>query len=148
MGLRVLNEDGQEVRVIMGSYGIGIERILSAAIELYHDKDGMALPATIAPFAVVVTPVNYADAAQRQAAGGIYQACLDLSIDALVDDRDERPGVKFKDADLIGIPYRITIGKKLSQGIVEVVNRRTRETADVPVDDVANYIRERLNPAS
>jgi prolyl-tRNA synthetase len=132
----------------MGSYGIGIERILCAAIELYHDKDGMAMPATIAPFTVVVTPVNYSDGALRQAAEQIYQACLDLGMDALLDDRDERPGVKFKDADLIGIPYRVTVGKKLGQGIVEVVDRRTRESADVPVDDVANYILARLNPAS
>jgi prolyl-tRNA synthetase len=146
MGLRVLNEDGQEVTVIMGSYGIGIERILTAAIELFHDKDGMALPHTIAPFAVVVTPVNYSDAAQRQAAEDIYRACLDLGIDALIDDRDERPGVKFKDADLIGIPYRITLGKKLAQGKVEIVKRLTRESTDVPVSDAPNYILEKLNP--
>jgi len=148
MGLRVLNEDGQEVTVIMGSYGIGIERILTASIELYHDKDGMALPHTIAPFAVVVTPVNYSDAAQRQAAEDIYQACLNLGIDALIDDRDERPGVKFKDADLIGIPYRITVGKKLAQGMVEVVKRLTRESNDVPVGDAPNYILEKLNPTA
>lgn len=148
MGLRVLNEDGQEVTVIMGSYGIGIERILTASIELYHDKDGMALPATIAPFTVVITPVNYSDAAQRKAAEDIYQACLDVCIDALIDDRDERPGVKFKDADLIGIPYRITVGKKLAQGIVEIVTRRTRESTDVAVDAAPNYILERLNPTS
>ena len=148
MGLRVLNEDGQEVTVIMGSYGIGIERILTASIELYHDKDGMALPHTIAPFAVVVTPVNYSDAAQRQAAEDIYRACLDLGIDALIDDRDERPGVKFKDADLIGIPYRITVGKKLAQGMVEVVKRLTRESADVPVGDAPNYILDKLNPTA
>ncbi len=146
MGLRVLNEEGQEVAVIMGSYGIGIERILSAAIELYNDKDGMALPATIAPFVVIVTPVNYADDRQRAAAEEIYDACRDLGLDALIDDRDERPGVKFKDADLIGIPYRITVGKKLAQGIVEVVNRRTRESTDVAAADAANYIRERLDP--
>ena len=148
MGLRVLNEDGQEVTVIMGSYGIGIERILSAAIELYHDKDGMALPAAIAPFTVVITPVNYGDASQRRAAEEIYQACLDACIDALLDDRDERPGVKFKDADLIGIPYRITVGKKLPQGLVEIVTRRTRESMDVSTDDVVNTLLERLNPAS
>jgi prolyl-tRNA synthetase len=146
MGLRVLNEEGQEVRVIMGSYGIGVERILCAAIELYHDKDGMALPSTIAPFDVVVTPVNYSDAAQRKAAEEIYQACLDLCLDALLDDRDERPGVKFKDADLIGIPYRVTVGKKLGQGMVEVVKRRTRESADVPVADVANHLLTQLKP--
>ena len=148
MGLRVLNEEGQEIPVIMGSYGIGIERILTAAIELYHDKDGMALPATIAPFTVVVTPVNFADTAQRTAAEDIYQSCLDRGIDALLDDRDERPGVKFKDADLIGIPYRVTVGKKLASGIVEVVTRRTRESAGVAVDNVANHICEKLNPAS
>jgi prolyl-tRNA synthetase len=148
MGLRVLNEDGQEVTVIMGSYGIGIERILSAAIELYHDKDGMALPDAIAPFTVVITPVNYGDATQRRAAEEIYQACLDACIDALLDDRDERPGVKFKDADLIGIPYRITVGKKLPQGLVEIVTRRTRESMDVSTEEVVNTLLERLNPAS
>ena len=126
MGLRVLNEKGEEVTPIMGSYGIGIERILSAAVELYHDKDGIVLPVAIAPFQVVVTPVNNADPAQKEAALSIYQTCLALGLDALLDDRDERPGVKFKDADLIGIPYRITVGKKLANGMVEVVERKTR----------------------
>jgi prolyl-tRNA synthetase len=133
MGLRVLNAAGAEVTPIMGSYGIGIERILCAAVELYHDKDGMALPASIAPFEVVVTPVNSSDPAQRGAADQIYSACRALGVDVLLDDRDERPGVKFKDADLIGIPYRITVGKKLAQGNVEMVNRRTRESVDVPL---------------
>ena len=89
----------------MGSYGIGIERILCAAVELYHDEDGMALPPSIAPFEVVVTPVNNSDAAQREAADAdLSGAVLRTGLDALLDDRDERPGVKFKDADLIGIP--------------------------------------------
>ncbi len=144
MGLRVLNEAGEEVTVIMGSYGIGVERILSAAIELYHDKDGMALPVSIAPFTVVVTPVNFSDAAQRKAAEEIYQQCRAAGIDALLDDRDERPGVKFKDADLIGIPYRITVGKKLGQGLVECVERRTRQTLDVKVEEAAAYVKQRL----
>src|SRR3974377_1086313 len=109
---------------IMGSYGIGIERILSAAVELYNDKDGMALPPSIAPFTVVITPVNFANTAQREAAELIYSECKRAGLDALLDDRDERPGVKFKDADLIGIPYRVTVGKKLPQGLVEVVERR------------------------
>jgi prolyl-tRNA synthetase len=133
MGLRVLNAAGEEVTPIMGSYGVGIERILCAAVELYHDEDGMALPPPIAPFEVLITPVNSSDQAQREAAAGIYQGCLSLGLDALLDDRDERPGVKFKDADLIGVPYRITVGKKLAQGIVEVLDRRTRESTDVPV---------------
>ncbi len=140
MGLRVLNEGGQEVTPIMGSYGIGIERILSAAIELYHDADGMSLPVTVAPFQVVVTPVNIADTAQKSAAEQIYQECLAARLDALIDDRDERPGVKFKDADLIGIPYRITVGKKLAKGMVEVVERRGKKSADVAAVDAASFV--------
>ncbi|HYL74032.1 MAG TPA: proline--tRNA ligase [Bryobacteraceae bacterium] len=140
MGLRVLNEAGEEVKVIMGSYGIGVERILSAAIELYHDKDGMALPPAIAPFDVVVTPVNYSDAAQRTAAEEIYEDCRKVDLDVLLDDRDERPGVKFKDADLIGIPWRITVGKKLAQGQVEVVDRRTKKSEDVAKEYAAAFV--------
>ncbi len=144
MGLRVLNETGEEVTPIMGSYGLGIERVLTAAIELFHDKDGMALPASIAPFTVVVTPVNFSDAAQRSAAQKIYEEAKAGGLDALLDDRDERPGVKFKDADLIGVPYRVTVGKKLAQGHVEIVERRTRQSTDVPVDQAAAYLRERV----
>jgi prolyl-tRNA synthetase len=145
MGLKVLNEAGEEVTVIMGSYGIGVERILCAAIELYNDKDGMSLPAAIAPFEVVITPVQYADAAQREAAERLYSECKSLGLDALLDDRDERPGVKFKDADLIGIPYRITIGKKLAGGLVEVVERRGRQASDVAVQDAAAFVRDRVH---
>jgi prolyl-tRNA synthetase len=141
MGLRVLNESGEEITPIMGSYGIGIERILSAAVELYHDKDGMALPAAIAPFTVVVTPVNFGDETQRAAARTIYENCKAAGLDALLDDRDERPGVKFKDADLVGIPYRVTLGKKLPQGIVEVVERRTKKSTDVPVAEAAAFVK-------
>ncbi len=143
MRLRVLNEGGEEVTPIMGSYGIGIERILSSAVELYADKDGMSLPPSIAPFFVVITPVNWSNENQRAAAQSIYTACRDSGLDALLDDRDERPGVKFKDADLIGIPYRVTIGKKLPQGLVEVVDRRSKKSADVPVADVVSYLKDR-----
>jgi prolyl-tRNA synthetase len=144
MGLRVLNEAGEEVTVIMGSYGIGVERILAAAIELFHDGDGMALPAAIAPFDVVITPVNYADAKLRSAADDIHQQCRQASLDVLLDDRDERPGVKFKDADLIGIPYRITVGKRLGEGKVEMVERRTRRNEDIPLDSVASAVAARI----
>jgi prolyl-tRNA synthetase len=156
MGLRVTNEAGEEVMPIMGCYGIGIERILSAAVELYHDKDGMVLPPSIAPFTVVVTPVNIADSGQREAAANIYESLKAAGLDALLDDRDERPGVKFKDADLIGIPYRVTVGKKLPQGLVEVVERRAQSTdgaaakrvpADVPVADVAKFLRDKYERA-
>jgi prolyl-tRNA synthetase len=145
MGLRVLNAEGGEVTPIMGCYGIGIERILTAAIEEHHDENGMALPAAIAPFSVVVTPVNFTDAAQRQTAAEIYQTCLALGIDALLDDRDERPGVKFKDADLIGIPYRITVGKKLAQGQVEFIRRRPKMSEDVPVAEAASRLHAALS---
>jgi prolyl-tRNA synthetase len=145
MGLRVLNAAGAETTPIMGSYGIGIERILCAAVELYNDEQGMSLPAAIAPFEVVVTPVNNAAADQRKAAGEIYQQCLALGLDALLDDRDERPGVKFKDADLIGVPYRITVGKKLSQGNVEVFTRRTRQTEESPTSDAAGLIQAKVS---
>ncbi len=144
MGLRVLNAAGEEIPVIMGSYGIGIERILCAAVEQSHDNDGMALGPTIAPFTVVVTPVNRADEGQRTAAEQIYGQCLALGMDTLYDDRDERPGVKFKDADLIGVPFRITVGKKLAQGMVELVERRGKKTSDVAVSDVAAAVKSRL----
>ena len=143
MGLRVLGPDGAEVTPIMGSYGIGIERILSAAIELYSDKDGMVLPASIAPFQVVVTPVYYADAAQQQAAREIYDSCLSLGLDALLDDREERAGVKFKDAELIGVPFRITVGKKLAQGQVELVTRKGKTSEDVLVSEAAELVAKR-----
>lgn len=136
LGLKVLDESGKEVTVIMGSYGIGIERILCAAIEQSNDANGMILPAAIAPFDVVITPVNAADPASREAAESIYQACRNAGMDPILDDRDERPGVKFKDAELIGIPRRITIGKKLAQGLVEVTDRRTRETRDLPLQKI------------
>jgi prolyl-tRNA synthetase len=133
MGLKVDGPEGGEVTPIMGSYGIGIERILCSAIEQSNDANGMILPVAIAPFTVVITPVNNTDAILRETAQTIYRECLAKGIDALYDDRDDRPGVKFKDADLIGIPYRITIGgKKLNQGVVELYNRATGETKDVP----------------
>lgn len=144
MGLRVLGEDGKEITPIMGSYGIGIERVLTCAIELYNDKDGMSLPVTIAPFSVVITPVNYADAALREAADKLYQECAQAGIDALLDDREERPGVKFKDADLIGIPFRITVGKKLSEGKVEFVERRTKAASEIPVSEAIPHLRQKM----
>ena len=137
MGLRVLERRGRRSHAHHGIYGIGIERILSAAIELYHDKDGMSLPAAIAPFTVVVTPVNNADAAQAKAARGDLRACLELGMDALLDDRDERPGVKFKDADLIGVPFRVTVGKKVARGWWNWWSGARKQTVDVPVEEAA-----------
>ena len=140
MGLSVLDEAGKENTVIMGSYGIGVERILCAAVELFHDGNGMSLPASIAPFTVVVTPVNVKDAALADAAQKLYSECKAAGMDAVLDDRDERPGVKFKDAELVGIPWRITVGKKLAQGIVEVVERRTGKLTEVPVGEAVGFV--------
>jgi prolyl-tRNA synthetase len=132
----------------MGSYGIGIERILSAAVELFHDKDGIVLPPAIAPFTVVITPVNFADAAQHKAAEDIYAAAKAAGLDAILDDRDERPGVKFKDNDLVGIPYRITVGKKLAQGMVEVVERKAKKSTDVAAGEAVQFVRNLYDAAS
>ncbi len=148
MGLRVLNADGAEVTPIMGSYGIGVERILSSAIEQHHDPDGMILPPSIAPFEVVITPVNNSNVDQLKAARALYQELQGRKVDVLLDDRDERPGVKFKDADLIGIAYRITVGKKLGQGIVELTERRGKQSTDCPLGEVADALAKRLQHGS
>ncbi|MGO9240016.1 MAG: proline--tRNA ligase [Bryobacteraceae bacterium] len=147
MGLNVLNQDGVETPVIMGSYGIGIERILCAAIELYADKDGMSLPPAIAPFEVVVTPIKYSDAALRAGADRLYAGLQAAGVDVLYDDRDLSPGVKFKDADLTGIPYRINVGKKLPLGLVEIVDRRTHQVREVPVAEAPAWIAEQVRAA-
>ncbi|MFB3917286.1 MAG: proline--tRNA ligase [Terriglobales bacterium] len=133
MGARVLDKDGKEVTPIMGSYGIGIERILTAVIEQNHDDKGFWLPPQIAPFEVVVTPTNAADPKLLAAAIDIAGQLKETGLDVLLDDRDERPGVKFKDADLVGIPYRVTVGKKLAEGKVEVFTRSTGKSQDATI---------------
>ena len=147
MGLRVLDQNGKEVTPIMGSYGIGLERILSGAVEQNYDDAGIVLPVSIAPFEVVVTPVNLKDDSQREAAEQIYQRCKELGLDVLLDDRAERAGVKFKDAELIGIPFRITVGKKLSGGMVELTDRSTRLSTDVTLEEAPEKVQERLQAA-
>ncbi len=144
MGARVLDKDGKEVTPIMGSYGIGIERILTAAIEENHDNDGFFLPPQIAPFEVVVTPTNVSDAKLLSAAEEIAHQLQAAGFDVLLDDRDERPGVKFKDADLVGIPFRITIGKKLAEGKVEVFHRSTRKSQDASIPEIIDILEKML----
>jgi prolyl-tRNA synthetase len=141
LGARVLNAEGKEVPIIMGSYGIGLGRILAAAVELFNDDDGICWPVSIAPFQIIVTPANINDQTQRETAEKLYEQLKSEGFDALLDDREERPGVKFKDADLIGIPYRITVGNKLKQGNVELFSRRDRQTKEVPVDSVFQEIK-------
>jgi prolyl-tRNA synthetase len=139
MGLNVLNQDGVETPVIMGSYGIGVERILCAAVELYADADGICLPVSIAPFQVIVTPVKAADARQKAAAERLCAELAALGVDVLHDDREISPGVKFKDADLIGVPYRITAGKALAAGQVELFDRRTKQKREIPLEEAAAH---------
>src|SRR3954468_9985697 len=139
MGARVLDRNGKEIPPIMGSYGIGIERILTAAVEQGNDENGFWLPSSIAPFEVVIAPVNTKDEAVRNAAEDIAKKLESAGLDVILDDRDERPGVKFKDADLVGIPFRITVGKKVTEGTVEVVLRETREVRDVTISAIVDY---------
>jgi prolyl-tRNA synthetase len=144
MGARVLDVNGKEVTPIMGSYGIGIERILTAAIEQANDANGFCLPASIAPFTVVVTVTNVSDAALR-ATGEKLAADLEAAgLDVLLDDRDERAGVKFKDADLVGIPYRINVGKKAAAGQVELVARSTSTSVDVALNEAVALVKKRI----
>ena len=147
MGLRVLDKNGKEAMPIMGCYGIGIERILTAAVEQGNDEIGFWLPAAIAPFQVVVAPVNVKDETVRTAAEEIAKRLETVGLDVILDDRDERPGVKFKDADLVGIPLRVTVGKKVTEGTVEVVIRSTREVRDVRITAVVEHLQELLVPA-
>ena len=147
MGARVLDRNGKEVMPIMGCYGIGIERILTAAVEQNNDENGFWLPAQIAPFEVVVTPVNIADDKQRGAAEDIAHRLEAAGFDVLLDDRDERPGVKFKDADLVGIPFRVTVGKKVTEGTVEVVRRSTHQIQDASISTVTQLFEQLLRPS-
>ncbi len=147
MGARVLDKNGKEVMPIMGSYGIGIERILTAAIEQDNDENGFWLPPAIAPFEIVVTPTNVGDENLLSTAVDIAGRLETAGFEVLLDDRDERPGVKFKDADLVGIPFRITVGKKVTEGTVEVVRRSTREMQDASISTITDYFEKNLRSA-
>ncbi len=150
MGATVLNRDGKEVHPIMGSYGIGIERILTAAIETSaaaNNGEAYALPPSIAPFQAVVTITNIKDAALLAAGEKIAAELEAAGIDVLLDDRDERAGVKFKDADLIGIPFRINIGRGVAEGKVEFVDRLQNQNEDVLLTDVSGQVSARITSA-
>jgi prolyl-tRNA synthetase len=140
MRARVLDANGKEVTPIMGCYGIGIERILTAAVEQSNDANGFWLSPSIAPFDVVVTITNVSDPALKAAGEKIASDLEAAGFDVLLDDRDERAGVKFKDADLIGVPYRAVIGKKAAEGKVELVTRATSSARDVAIEDLAREL--------
>ena len=142
MGATVLTQDGKEVPIVMGSYGIGVERIMASAIELHHDADGIIWPKSLAPFDVVVTVTNMKDDQLKEHGEKLYKDLQRAGLEVLLDDRDERAGVKFKDADLIGIPYRITIGKKAADGLVELFDRRAKSSEDVKLGDVVTRVQK------
>ena len=146
MGATYLDAEGRERPIEMGCYGIGISRLVAAAVEQNHDDNGIIWPLSIAPFQVLLLPINYTDNATREAADVLYGELRQRGLEVLLDDRDERPGVKFKDGDLIGIPLRITIGAKgLQKGSLELRWRREGKSIDIPVTGAAQTIHSHLS---
>jgi prolyl-tRNA synthetase len=141
MGATVLNEKGEEVPIVMGSYGIGVERIITAAVEQHHDEDGIIWPKALAPFDVVVTITNMKQDELREVGEKLYNDLRSAGFEVLLDDRDERAGVKFKDADLIGIPFRVTVGKRVAEGQVELFDRSTRSSEHVTIENVVSQLK-------
>jgi prolyl-tRNA synthetase len=141
MGARYLDKNGQEQIIVMGCYGIGIGRTVAACIEQNYDEQGIIWPMALAPHHVILTPVNVKDEAILKTSENLYQQLSASGVDVLLDDRDERAGVKFMDADLIGIPLRVTIGpKRLAEGKVEVRFRKTGEVKILPLEDLEAFI--------
>ena len=149
MNLQFVDEDGRSRPMVMGCYGIGVTRLLGAAIEQNHDAKGIVWPDALAPFTVVITPIGYRKSeAVKQAADQLHHELSAAGVDVLLDDRDERPGVMFAEMELIGIPHRVTVGERaLKDGAVEVYDRRTQETVTVPVAEAYAFIRGRLSGA-
>ena len=148
MGATYLDAEGRERPIEMGCYGIGISRMVAAAVEQNHDANGIIWPFSIAPFPVLLLPINYDDARIHEATDGLYRDLESRGVEVLLDDRDERPGVKFKDADLIGIPLRVTIGAKgLEKKIFELRRRRDGKVEEVPVSEAVETIQRILSEA-
>ncbi len=139
------NEQGEELPLVMGCYGLGVSRLAQAAVEQSHDKDGIIWNKAIAPYHVIVTVPNVGDAKQMEVGEKLYAELNAAKIEVLLDDRDERAGVKFKDADLVGIPYRVVTGKAIADGKVEIVNRATKVATLVAIESVVEYIQNELS---
>jgi prolyl-tRNA synthetase len=141
----VLNAEGQRVHPIMGSYGIGVERAMAAIAEVHHDDRGIVWPVSVAPFTVVVVIAQQQDTEVAKAGESVYEQLLAAGVEVIIDDRGERAGVKFRDAELTGIPFRVTVGKRgLADGAVEVTRRETGETTQVRLGDVVPHLRDAL----
>ena len=146
MKANFLDESGQSRPMEMGCYGIGISRIVAAAIEQNHDERGIIFPATLAPFQLAIVPINlHKSALVRDTAEKIYQQFSDAGIEVLLDDRDERPGVMFADMELIGIPHRIVIGERgLKQSLIEYQGRQDQISRNIPLDQILSFMTEQL----
>jgi prolyl-tRNA synthetase len=137
--------DGTERPLVMGCYGIGVSRVVAATIEQNHDKHGIIFPVPLAPYQVAVLNLDLNDPEVREAAERIYSELGSAGLDVFIDDRDERPGIKFKDADLLGFPYRVTVGKRFREnGRVEVRRRVDGETEEIPIDAVVGHLSSKL----
>ncbi|HIK11659.1 MAG TPA: proline--tRNA ligase [Oscillatoriaceae cyanobacterium M33_DOE_052] len=144
MGATYTSETGEEKPLVMGCYGIGVSRLAQAAVEQSYDQDGIIWPVAIAPYHVIICIPNITDTAQVEIAEQLYTELRQVGIETLLDDRADRAGVKFKDADLIGIPYRIVPGRAIKNGKVELVTRSTRTSEEIPITDVVSTLKQRL----
>lgn len=147
MGATYTNEQGEEMPFVMGCYGVGVSRLAQSAVEQSYDKDGIIWPVAIAPYHAIISIPNISDAQQVEVAEKLYAELNQSGIETLLDDRDERAGVKFKDADLIGIPYRIVTGRSLKLGKVEVVERATHKSQEIPIDEVNSTLKQWIETA-
>ena len=149
MGATYLDDAGQSHVIQMGCYGIGVTRVVAAAIEQNHDERGIVWPEAMAPFAVAIAPIGYERSnAVREQADRLYEALLEAGIEVLLDDRGERPGVMFADLELVGIPHRVTIGERgLKDGIVEYQGRRDTSSTRIGTGDIVSFLESRLGQA-
>ncbi|MEE0109173.1 MAG: proline--tRNA ligase [Merdibacter sp.] len=145
MGLQYLDKNNKLQPVVMGSYGIGLERCMAAVVEQHNDEHGIIWPISIAPYSVSIVIISMKDEKQKQAAEEMYEALENAGIEVLLDDRDERPGVKFKDMELIGIPYRVTVGRGIADGKVELVDRSSNEKIEISVEECIERLKNALN---
>ena len=145
-GAKVLDADGKSMPLVMGSYGIGIERAMATIVETHHDENGIIWPLSVAPFHVVITVVQMKDEASVEVAEALYGELIESGVEVLLDDRDARAGVKFADAELIGIPLRVTVGPKgIANDVVELVDRRDREMVSIKINEVVSNIKDRIS---
>ncbi len=143
MNAKFIDENGKEQTFVMGCYGIGVTRTMASIIEQHHDENGIIWPLSVAPYHISVIPVNVKDEAQMEIANKIYTELKAIGVDALLDDRKERPGVKFKDSELIGIPMRVTVGKKITEGEVEF-KLRDGEMEVIKINDVSRIVKSQF----